>query len=234
VSAPEVAVLAVRGLEFGWSPGASLIRIDSLDVARGERVFVHGPSGSGKSTLLGLIAGIHLPRRGSVLIQGRDTRSLSRGGRDALRGTEMGFVFQQFNLLPYLSVVDNVLLPLTFSADRRRRAGGWPEGRRQAIDLLRRLGMAALLERQPGALSVGQQQRVAVARALLGAPPLVLCDEPTSALDEQARDDFMELLLAECERSQAALLFVSHDRDLMPRFDRRLALRGAEAMAELC
>jgi len=100
------------------------MRIESLIVSRGERVFVHGPSGSGKSTLLGLIAGIHLPRRGSVLIQGRDTRSLSRGGRDALRGAEMGFVFQQFNLLPYLSVVDNVLLPLTFDARAvGRRAG---------------------------------------------------------------------------------------------------------------
>jgi len=232
VSASEPAVVAVRDLEFGWSREATFMRIESLAVFRGERVFVHGPSGSGKSTLLGLIAGIHLPRRGSVLIQGRDTRSLSCGGRDALRGAEMGFVFQQFNLLPYLSVVDNVLLPLTFAAERRRRAGGWSEGRRQAIGLLERLGMAASLERPPGALSVGQQQRVAVARALLGAPPLVLCDEPTSALDERARDEFMRLLLAECGRSQAALLFVSHDRALMPHFERRVWLRGAEAMVE--
>jgi putative ABC transport system ATP-binding protein len=232
------AVVAASDVRFGW-PGAPLvIDIPALSVAAGERVFVRGPSGSGKSTLLNLIAGVMVPQDGSLRVLGRELRELSGAGRDRFRADHVGFIFQLFNLIPYLSVIENVCLPCEFSPRRRERAlkaGGTV--RKEAARLLAHLDLPSPVLRKPvTALSVGQQQRVAAARALLGAPELVIADEPTSSLDADRRTSFLDLLFAECERERAALIFVSHDSALAPRFDRVLELsainRGRAAEAE--
>lgn len=225
-------ILSLSDVRFRWPDGAILLDINRFELAPGERVFLQGPSGSGKSTLLGLIAGIHLPETGHVRIHGQDLVGLRASARDRVRGSELGYVFQQFNLVPYLSVLENVLLPLTFSADRRARAEQHGVPKTQALELLRALGLDSELAIQaPGNLSVGQQQRVAVARALLGRPPLLICDEPTSALDADARDDFLDLLIRSVEASRAALIFVSHDPSLAGRFSRQLRLEDGELSA---
>lgn len=217
-------MIEVRQLRFAW-PGsaADCIAIDGLSVGTGSRVFLHGPSGCGKSTLLGLLAGVLLPRVGSVSLLGTDWSALSGARRDAFRADHVGYIFQQCNLLPYLSVLDNVLLPCRFSALRRQRAAGSPVQR--ARELLQQVGLQELLWQRPAAqLSVGQQQRVAAARALIGRPDLVIADEPTSALDAALRDGFMDLLMHECRSAGSTLVFVSHDERLAARFDRRVSL----------
>jgi putative ABC transport system ATP-binding protein len=215
--------IELQDLRFGWQPGVSVLELPRLAVGRGERLFLHGPSGSGKSTLLGLVGGVLVPGQGTVRLLGTDLGSLGAAGRDAFRADHVGFVFQLFNLLPYLSVLDNVLLPARFSRRRAQRAG---DPRSEALRLLGRLGLGepGLLARPASALSVGQQQRVAVARALLGRPEILIADEPTSALDADARDAFIDLLVQECTQSGTSVLFVSHDVRLAPHFDRTLAL----------
>lgn len=222
-------ILSLSGVRFRWPGGPLLLDVERFELAPGERAFLHGPSGSGKSTLLGLIAGIHQPECGQVRIHGQDLVGLRASARDRVRGSELGYVFQQFNLVPYLSVLENVLLPLTFSAARRDRATAHGAPAEQALGLLQRLGLdVSLSASAPGNLSVGQQQRVAVARALLGRPPLLICDEPTSALDANARDDFLDLLIRSVEASEAALIFVSHDAALASHFSRHLELQDGE------
>ena len=216
-------MLAIRDLRFAWPGGADCVHIDALDVAAGQTLFLHGPSGCGKSTLLGLMAGVLQPRQGSVSLLDQDWSALSAGGRDARRAEHVGVIFQQFNLLPYLSVIDNVLLPCGFSAARALRCAVPPA--EAAQELLQRMGLASpLWSRRADALSVGQQQRVAAARALMGRPELVIADEPSSALDAARRDDFMSLLLDECRAGGSTLVFVSHDERLAARFDARLSL----------
>lgn len=219
--------ISVKELEFGWSKTSPVLRIQSLEIARGERVFLKGPSGSGKSTLLGLVAGVIAAPPGSVSVLGSDLGTMSTARRDALRAEQIGVIFQMFNLVPYLSVLDNVVLPLTFSAARRKAArdAGRTE-RAEAERLLASLGLGddAIKAREPSELSVGQQQRVAAARALIGSPDLILADEPTSALDQEAQSAFIELLLQECERRGSTLVFVSHDTGLSGKFDRTIDL----------
>ena len=221
-------LIEVDGLRFGWQRGApAVVDVARMVVAAGERVFIHGPSGSGKSTLLGLLGGVLVADAGTVRItvDGRSTElgALGSAARDRFRVDHIGFVFQQFNLVPYLSVVDNVLLPCRFSARRRARCGGAMHA--EAARLLQALDLApALAQRPVTQLSVGQQQRVAAARALIGRPEIVIADEPTSALDAARQDRFLDLLLAECAASNASLLFVSHDRRLAHHFTRELAL----------
>ncbi len=227
-------MINVQDLRFAW-PGAAIdcVAIDTLSVAAGRTVFLHGPSGGGKSTLLGLLAGVLLPRAGSVSLLGTRWSDLSGARRDAFRADHLGYIFQQFNLLPYLSVIDNVLLPCRFSALRRERAtqdGSSPGA--AARDLLQRVGLADSLWARPAAqLSVGQQQRVAAARALIGRPEVVIADEPTSALDAALRDSFMDLLLDACRASGGTLVFVSHDERLAVRFDERLSLSAINRAA---
>lgn len=218
-------LLAIEALHFGWSRERPLLQITELHLAAGERLFLRGPSGSGKSTLLGLIGGVLRPDAGSVRLLGQDLGQLSPAARDRFRADHTGFIFQQFNLLPYLDAVDNVLLATRFSA-RRRRDAKLADLRAQALALLARLRLdAGEVRGRPAAqLSVGQQQRVAAARALIGAPELVVADEPTSALDSDTREHFIRLLFEECRRSGSALLFVSHDRSLEHLFDRALDL----------
>jgi putative ABC transport system ATP-binding protein len=228
-------MLRIQALRFAW-PGAAapVLAIDALSVASGRSVFLHGPSGCGKSTLLGLMAGVLVAGRGQVGLLGQDWAALSGGARDARRVDHVGIVFQQFNLLPYLSVLDNVLLPCRFSARRAARCEGSP--RQAAAALLERVALdRALWGRRANALSVGQQQRVAAARALIGRPELLIADEPTSALDAPLRDAFMALLRAECAAGGSTLVFVSHDERLADGFDERIdlpALNRAARTAE--
>lgn len=213
-------VIDIEGLRFAWKNGPQVLDMDAFRVEAGERVFLRGPSGSGKSTLLGLIAGVLQPQAGRISVLGEDMSKLPAAQRDRLRADRMGVIFQMFNLVPYLSVTGNVLLPLRFSPARRKAAGNDPQA--EARRLLARLGLTdeSLLERRVSDLSVGQQQRVAAARALIGSPSLVIADEPTSALDADARDRFINLLSEEVERSGASLLFVSHDASLAGLFTR--------------
>jgi len=217
-------VIDIENLAFAWKGGPQVLNVPSFRLEAGERVFLRGPSGSGKSTLLGLIAGVLAPQQGSVRVLGEDMTALSASRRDRLRADHVGVIFQMFNLVPYLSVTGNVLLPLRFSPARRKAAGNDAEG--EARRLLARLGLEdeRLLARRVSDLSVGQQQRVAAARALIGAPDLIIADEPTSALDADARDRFIALLSEEVTRSGASLLFVSHDASLAPLFTRAVDL----------
>ncbi len=230
-------VLSAESLRFAW-PGAAApcIDIERLDVHAGEAVFLHGPSGCGKSTLLSLLAGVLVADAGRVTLLGQDWAALSGAARDRYRVAHVGYIFQQFNLLPYLSVLDNVLLPCRFSAPRMERASRDGGARRQAGLLLDRMGLdTGLWGRQAMQLSVGQQQRVAAARALIGQPELVIADEPTSALDEDRREAFLDVLLSACAASRSALVFVSHDQRIAARFSRHVLLpainRAAEAVA---
>jgi putative ABC transport system ATP-binding protein len=218
--------LRLSQLEFGWQGQGPLLRIDELRLDRGESVLLRGASGSGKSTLLGLIGGVLLPQRGEVMVCGQSFGQLRASRRDRFRAEHIGLIFQLFNLLPYLDVISNVLLPLRFAPARRARAGAGPTERlERARQLLNRLGLEqALWNRPAGALSIGQQQRVAAARALIGAPELILADEPTSALDTDNRDRFLELLLEQARADGSAVLLVSHDPTLAPHFERRLEM----------
>ncbi len=221
------AVISIDGLRFGWPGEPSLcLDIERFDVAAGERLFLYGPSGSGKSTLLNLIGGVLAPPSGAVRLLGHSLERLSSARRDRLRVDHVGFIFQQFNLIPYLSVIDNVLLPCRFS--RKRRAAALADGgdlRSAAGRLLGHLDLAAGLWRKSAtALSVGQQQRVAAARALIGRPEVVVADEPTSALDAERQGAFIDLLMGECARAGTTLVFVSHDRRLAGHFTRTVAL----------
>lgn len=188
----------------------------------GESVLLLGASGSGKSTLLSLVCGIVAADRGRVTVDGTDLGALRAGARDRFRAERIGVIFQQFNLLPYARVADNILLPLRFAPVRRARAGQAPQ---EAARLCAALGLPGdVLTMPAGRLSVGQQQRVAVARALIGAPPLIVADEPTSALDAATQDSFLSLLFAQVGAAGSSLLMVSHDERLGDRFDRVIRL----------
>jgi putative ABC transport system ATP-binding protein len=220
-SSTAVPVVTLTEVRFDWGDRPCL-DLAAFELAAGEQVFLHGPSGSGKSTLLNLLAGVLRPRSGEVAVLGTRLSSLPGAARDRFRADHLGLIFQQFNLIPYLSVLENVLLPCRFSARRRRRAG---DPKSAAQRLLAHLDLdPALWPRRADALSVGQQQRVAAARALIGSPELILADEPTSSLDADRQEAFLDLLTRECAASGAALIFVSHDQRLAPRFGRCLSL----------
>ena len=216
-------VLCLTDVRFGYRPDVPVVEIDRLCIERGESIFLKGPSGSGKSTLLGLIGGVLSPQSGHISLCGHEMTQLSSSRRDALRVDHLGIIFQQLNLLPYLSVLANVALPCQFSKYRRERLTQSVD--REARQLVEALGLGqADLDRPVRDLSVGQQQRVAVARALIGRPDLIIADEPTSALDHDNRDRFIELLNAQRAESETSLLFVSHDTTLAKHFDRTLDL----------
>lgn len=220
-------VLRVEDLRFAYGRGADQLDVPALALDANESLFLFGPSGSGKSTLLNLLAGTLRPRAGRIILGEHELTAASTARRDRLRADHIGFIFQQFNLLPFLSVLENVLLPCRFSRRRAQRASA-VDGSLEAAGtrLLRALGLndAHIMQRSAAELSVGQQQRVAAARALIGRPELVMADEPTSALDAGSRDEFLDLLFAEVGEAGSALLFVSHDRSLASRFDAELSL----------
>ncbi|WP_375283199.1 ATP-binding cassette domain-containing protein [Marinicauda pacifica] len=217
----------IEDLRFAYArKSPPVLDIAQFRVDPGERVFLRGASGSGKSTLLGVIAGILDVSHGRVEALGTDMAHADAATRDQTRAERLGVIFQMFNLLPYLPVGENVMLPCRFSAGRARatKVNGGPAA--DARRLLSRLELdpAEYWNAASRSLSVGQQQRVAAARALIGQPSLILADEPTSALDTDRRDRFIALLLEECASSGAALLFVSHDGGLASHFDRALDL----------
>lgn len=227
--------IELENVRFRWRNGAPLVLdIPELSARSGERLFIRGPSGSGKTTLLNLLAGISLPEAGAVRVMGTDLSGLSGGARDAFRVDTVGFIFQMFNLLPFLSLTENVLLPCRFSPARRARAAAAPGGAEaEARRLLAHMGLAAAAAegRSAAELSTGQQQRVAAARALIGGPPVIIADEPTSALDADAQAAFLDLLTAEAARNGATVLFVSHDSRLESHFDRVVDLASMNRAA---
>ena len=218
----------ISELCFSWSEKDDpVLDIERLQVSRGERVFVQGPSGCGKSTLLSLIAGVIIPQKGAIRVTGRPINALSGPDRDRFRADHIGFIYQMFNLIPYLSVVENVTLPCRFSRRRQTKARNRSSTvEAEALRLLGELGLGdeAVLCKSAIELSVGQQQRVAAARALIGTPEIIIADEPTSALDEDHREAFIELLFSECDRLDTTMVYVSHDRTLEKNFGRTVRL----------
>lgn len=219
-SAPALDLEKVR---FQW-PGERGFRIDvdSFAVARSERLLLLGESGAGKSTLLSLVCGVTVPQAGRIAVLGEDIALMGTTARDRFRAEHFGIVFQMFNLLPYASALDNVLLPLGFAAKRRLRAAAECSVAEEAGRLLFALGLDDEMARQGMAseLSIGQQQRVAAARALIGAPEIVIADEPTSALDARTQEKFLDLLFGQLGETGSTLVMVSHDERLAARFDR--------------
>lgn len=217
-----MSALSISDVTFSY--GAKLpdvLKIKDFQLSRGEKVFLFGPSGSGKSTLLGLIGGLFSPQSGTINVLGQDITAMSQSQRDHFRAREIGFIFQVFNLVPYLNVVENVMLPAEFG---RSVSQGFSSAKKEAMSLLEQLGLGSYLHKPVTQLSIGQQQRVAVARALLGSPGLIIADEPTSALDADARSSFLKTLSDHAKREGSTVLFVSHDRSLAATFDRSIAL----------
>jgi len=215
----EDSILVLKDVRYQW-PGRTGFSLDIVDfrLNRSESVLLLGESGSGKSTLLSLICGTITANSGTVQVAQADLAALSAAKRDQFRAEHIGLIFQQFNLLPYASVRDNILLPLQFAPRRRARV---TDSADTARALCRDLGLPdEAFSAQAGTLSVGQQQRVAAARALIGAPPLIIADEPTSALDAATQATFLKLLFAQTKSSGSTLLMVSHDARLGAHFDR--------------
>ncbi len=220
-------IVTMSGVHFAW-PGRNpfSLSIDTFSLPRGRRILLIGPSGSGKSTFLSLLCGIVVPQKGSIEVIGRNLSELTSAQRDTFRAEHFGIIFQMFNLLPYGSVIDNVLLPLHFATARRERVAGNRPLSDEAARLLKSLGLdpADLRSSSAANLSVGQQQRVAAARALIGKPELIVADEPTSSLDRNRQVAFLDLLFAEVEAARSTLIMVSHDETLASRFDEVLRL----------
>lgn len=225
---PQEAVIQLENLQFCWTKtGPQILDIPVFEIQKQERVFIRGASGSGKTTLLGLIGGVLTEQAGEVKVLGTSLNQLSPRTRDAFRVSHIGFIFQMFNLIPYLSVTENVLLPCQFSKERRKKALAQSASLEQeAVRLLATLGLnqSELLSRSVAELSIGQQQRVAAARALIGRPDILIADEPTSSLDADARESFLQLLFEECRVAQTTIIFVSHDQSLAALFDRTVSM----------
>lgn len=232
-------IVTMENARFSW-PGRQrfTLHIDAFALHRGKHILLIGPSGSGKSTFLSLLCGVVVPDHGNIDVLGQDLSKLSGAARDTFRAEHFGIIFQMFNLLPYGSVRDNVMLPLRFSKTRRVRASERATPESEADRLLTSLGLNLqdIGNASAAQLSVGQQQRVAAARALIGRPELIVADEPTSSLDRGRQAAFLDLLFAEAQAANATVLMVSHDETLSSRFDdvRRLddfavATRGSKA-----
>ena len=221
---PDPEAIHLQNVVFGYNPRVPVLRVDELVVDAGKRVFVYGPSGCGKTTLLGLITGVLKPQQGNCRVLGIEMTKISASARDRLRGAQMGYIFQSFNLIPYLTVRQNVALPCQVHEGRRRSIVA-PTVNQEVERVVRRLGLETHLDHGVKQLSTGQQQRVAIARAVIGKPSLVIADEPTSALDTDLRHAFMDLLFEVCDEAGATLVFVSHDRSLMTHFDQQISLR---------
>lgn len=226
-------VIELNQLKFRWKKTDPLtLAIESLVIRKGEKVFLKGESGSGKSTLLSLLTGVNRPQTGSIKILGTDITQLSQGHCDSFRADHIGYIFQQFNLIPYLSVIENVLLSCRFS--KRRSAGSDRENLAKAAQLLQHLDIGdEYFSRNVTQLSIGQQQRVAAARALIGAPEIIIADEPCSALDPVNSQRFVKLLMQECEQQDSTLILVSHDEMLSASFDYQLPLADINAATTL-
>lgn len=233
VSKPDAlaSVATLTNIKFRWHKAElAILDIPFLNIQAQQHLLIKGVSGSGKSTLLSLLSGINKVEEGEVKLLGNDVGKLSQGQRDQFRADNIGYIFQQFNLLPYLSVVDNVSLACDFSSKRKQKVlASYPviadPIRLEAIRLLDALNLPReLLDQKASKLSIGQQQRVAAARALIGSPAIIIADEPTSALDHKNSEAFIKLLMQEATRTKATLILVSHDPLLEPLFEQSLDL----------
>ena len=213
--------LQIEDLKFGYTgSGGFHLCVPLLTLKAGTTCLLLGPSGSGKSTFLSLLAGVLTPERGRIALAGQDMSQLSGARMDKFRGTHIGFIYQTLNLIPWLSVRENIALGLAFAPQRRARLKASLGDTIADFMMQLDLDAGALGEQPAGLLSLGQQQRVAAARALVGAPDLVLADEPSSALDDANTEKFFDLLMAGLDRQRQVLLVVSHDSRLAPHFDR--------------
>ena len=212
-------IIKIDSVRFYWSKKSSFkIFVSNFEINKGEKVLLLGESGSGKTTLLSLICGFLNPLSGSISINGSTINKLSSKTKDEHRADNIGIIFQQFNLLPYANVIDNIVLPLYFS---KVRSANVTNQRESALNLCKQLRLPDDIDQyKASSLSVGQQQRVAVARALIGNPSLVIADEPTSSLDTDAQQIFLDLMFEQISNNKSTLLMVSHDRSLAERFDR--------------
>ena len=218
-------MITISGLEFRFSQSDFCLAIPSLEIGKGERVAIVGPSGSGKSTLLNLIAGILTPSRGRVRVHGRELDTMGDGARRAFRIAEIGLVFQGFELIGYLDVFENILLPYRLNPALRLT----PATRERAQKLAREMGIANRLRAFPHRLSHGEKQRVAICRAMLPEPPLLLADEPTGNLDPETKQRTVDLIFQQADRGGATLLMVTHDREIAARFPRIIDCRALAA-----
>jgi ABC-type lipoprotein export system ATPase subunit len=209
-------VISIEDLHFRYLEGDFALRIPALEIARGERVAVIGPSGCGKTTLLDLLAGIRLPQQGRIETAGAEVTALDERARRHHRIRQVGLVFQEFELLDYLTVLDNILLPYRVSGALRLDR----EVRERAAELASEVDIDDLLRRHPDQLSQGERQRVAVCRALLVRPSVLLADEPTGNLDPNNKGRVLDILFGWAERERATLVVVTHDHDLLDRFER--------------
>lgn len=215
----------IKDLKFSYGKNSSnkaplVLNIEELEILNGEKVFIYGPSGYGKSTLLNIMAGVLETKTGEVQVLETDLHFVSQSSRDHLRGENIGYIFQIFNLIPYLNIKENIVLPCLIN---KKRAAGI-DFYAQADELIKTLGLTEHAEKNVTDLSIGQQQRVAAARALIGNPKLIIADEPTSSLDEKNTSEFMNLLLSEWEKRRFTLVFVSHDSSLKKYFPRTISL----------
>ena len=209
-------MINIQSLEFNYPGGGFSLAINQFDVAQGEKLAVIGPSGSGKTTLLNLAAGIIKSERGSIAVADTQIEQLSDAQRRDFRINNIGFVFQDFELIEYLNVMDNIIHPYRITRSLQLT----PSIRRQAIQLAEKIGIGDKLHRYANDLSQGEKQRVAICRALLPGPKLVFADEATGNLDPRNKGRILDLLFDNVEEHGTTLSAVTHDHELLPRFDR--------------
>jgi|TARA_B110000238_G_C16112753_1_gene433440 putative ABC transport system ATP-binding protein len=223
-----IPCIRASNISFRWPNSQNeILSFEKFHVNKNETLFIQGTSGSGKTTLLNLITGVLLPDKGSISILNKEITGLKPALRDQFRADHFGIIFQQFNLINYLSVLENILLPCTFSQRRKLMVETVNTSLvDEASRLINALGFNKneILHRNVTELSIGQQQRVAVARALIGSPDIIIADEPTSALDADNKNEFLNLLFDEVKRKNCTLLFVSHDSSIADKFDRHIHL----------
>lgn len=217
-------MIEIDDLEFRYEGDGFGLSVAELRITAGETVALIGPSGCGKSTLLNLVAGIEIPDRGDIRIDGRELTAFDDAARRAFRISSIGMVFQEFELLEYLNVGDNIRLPFFLNAVERRASGAMAD----VIELAESLGLQSLLSRRIDQLSHGERQRVAIGRALITRPSLLLADEPTGNLDPSTRDHIVDLLMQYATDRQATLIMATHDHTLINRFDRVIDFRSPE------
>ena len=224
--------LVLHNIQFSWPKQLTpLFEIDSLNLPQGQTLFIGGPSGCGKSSLLSLITGIQVAKQGTCCVLGVALNELSSSQRDRFRGERLGLIFQQFNLLPFLTVQENIELPSKLFASRHSKSTQLYGSVQRHTDILcDALHLSHnLRQRQAHLLSVGEQQRVAAARALLGCPELIVADEPTSALDEENKVDFLNLLLTTAKAQNSSVVTVSHDMRIANQFDQQFLMPRMES-----
>ncbi len=209
-------MISIENLRFAYPRSEFELCIGELEIERGAKVAVVGPSGSGKTTLLNLMSGIVVPDSGKVAVDGTDVGGLSDAARRDFRIGNIGMVFQQFELVEYLQATDNILLPFLINRSLRQDAAT----RRTAIQLAESMGLEGKLKRFPHQMSQGEQQRVAICRALIAKPNLILADEPTGNLDPANKGKILQLLFDSCEREGQTLIVVTHDTNILSGFDR--------------